>query len=238
MNKTESRSYNCKDEELPVICMNALVYLKRDFADFAAFSPIFDEHYLERFEQKINLVDELVFPKIETEELKKITKRLYHTMDSLLEPIDKVKGYLLLTKDTIGLSAKDFGLTLLVRKITSRDSEGVRQNLLLVLSFLKKYREQLIAVGLSESIIEQFSAALHSITDDNQLQFDITTKRKAIVHTNLSVLNDLYHQLIDILNIGKSLYNHTNPSKAKEYVFNTLLKGVRNHRNEGLKKKS
>jgi hypothetical protein len=202
--------------------------LRRDIADFSAFSPIFDEQYLIRFDQKINLVDELVSPKIETDELKKITKRLYSTMDSLLDPIANIRGYLRLAKDSVEVSAKDFGLTLLSQKIASRDSEGVRQNLLIVVSFLKKYREQLIVVGFNEAVIEQFGVAVSSITEDNHLQFDIVNKRKAIVQKNLVVLNDLYKQLSDLLSIGKSLYKNTNPAKAKEYVFSSLMKSVRN----------
>ena len=128
MSTLEQRSYKCKDEELSVVCRNALVYIKRDLADFAGFSPIFNDDYLNRFDAKINLVDELVLPKTETVELKKITKRLYQTMDDLLEPVGKIRGYLLLTKKTIDVSAKDFGLTLLSQKIVARDAEGVRQN--------------------------------------------------------------------------------------------------------------
>jgi hypothetical protein len=201
--------------------------LKRDFADFAAFSPVFNQDYLNSFDAKIDLVDELVSPKTETDELKKITKRLYQTMDSLIDPIANIRGYLRLTKDSVGMSAKDFGLTVLTQKIAARDAEGVRQNLLLVGSFLKKYREPLMAVGFNDAIIEQFTTAIASITEDNKLQFEIVSKRKAIVQKNRKMLNDLYQQLTDLLSIGKSLYKKTDPAKAKEYVFQSLMKSVR-----------
>jgi hypothetical protein len=149
-------------------------------------------------------------------------------MDDLLDPIAKVRGYLHLAKDTIGISAKDFGLTLLTQKILARDAEGVRKNLLLVVSSLNRYKEQFNAVGLNDAIIEKFSAAVTSITNDNSLQFEIVNKRKAIVQTNLKTLNDLYKQLTDLLNVGKSLYKKTNPAKANEYSFNSLRKSVRN----------
>jgi hypothetical protein len=228
MKKIETRNYNCKDEELPVICRNALVYLKRDIIDFSTFSPVFNGNYLNVFETKIDSIDELVSPKIETDEVKKITRRLYHTMDGLSDPIAKIRGYLRLAKASVEVSAKDFGLTVLSQKIAARDAEGVRQNLLLVVAFLKKYKEPLNAVGLNDSIIEQLEAAVSSVTNDNRLQFDITDKRKAIVQSNVEKLNDLYKQVIDILSIGKSLYKTTDPSKYKEYSFNALLKSVRN----------
>jgi hypothetical protein len=222
-----TRNYNCKDEELPVICRNILSCLRRDFNDFNDFSPVFHTRYMDDFEAKINMVDELVSPKIETEELKKITKRLYQTMDDLLDPITKIRGYLILAKKSVEVSAKDFGLTALSQKIAGRDAEGVRQNLLLVNAFIEKYREQLRVVGLNDVIVEQLKSAISSITDDNYKQFDIVNKRKAIVQTNLEVLNDMYAQLMNVLNIGRTLYKNTNPLKSKEYSFNALRKSVR-----------
>ena len=227
MSTLEQRSYRCKDEELSVVCRNALICIKRDLADFTAFSPIFNEDYLSRFDEKINLVDELVSPKTETVELKKITKRLYQTIDGLLEPAGKIRGYLLLTKKSINISAKDFGLTSLRLKIVTKDAEGVRQNLLLVISSLKKYQEPLTAAGLSEELIGQLESAVTSITDDNRQQFEIVSKRKSIVQKNLKVLNELYEQLTEILNVGKLLYKSNNSMKAQEYTFNSLMKSVR-----------
>jgi hypothetical protein len=198
METSGTRNYKCKDEELPVIGRNAMSCLKRDLADFTAFSPVFNTDYVNLFTAKINKVDELVSPKTETNELKQITKRLYQTIDSLLDPIAKIRGYLNLAK-----------------------------NLLLVISNLKKYREPLTVVGLNDSIIEQLNAAVTSITDDNQQQFNIVGKRKTIVQANVNVMNDLYAQLIEFLNIGKTLYAKTNPLKSKEYTFNSLKKSVR-----------
>jgi hypothetical protein len=228
MKTLRMRNYNCKDEELSVICRYALSYLQRDLADFAAFSPVFNESYVENFAEKINLIDELVSPKLETDELKKITARLYNTMDSLVDSVNKIRAYLRLAKGSVGVSAKNFGLTLLTQKISARDAEGVHQNLLVVVSYLKKYEDALAAAGLDMAIIEQLSNAGSSITDDNQLQFDIVSRRKATVQKNLAVLNNLYNQLTDLLSIGKSLYKTADPQKSKEYVFNSLKKSVRN----------
>lgn len=227
MNTSEVRKYNCKDEELSVICRYALSRFKRDLVDFKTFSPLFNEEYAEDFNGKINLVDELVLPKIETDELKKITQRLYKNMDGLLEPVAKIRGYIRLAKDTVGVSAKDFGLNSLSRKISSRDAEGVRQNLLIVNEYIKKYQAPLMAVGLSNEIIEQLTTTVTSITNDNQLQFDILSQRKAIVQKNMKVLNELYEQLADLLNIGRALYKNSDPAKSKEYTFSSLMKSVR-----------
>jgi hypothetical protein len=227
MTTTKERNYNCKDEELTVICRYSLTSFRRDVNDFYAFSPIFNQEYENNFNRKIEQVEELVSPKMETEELKKITQRLYTTMGGLREPVIKVQSYLRLTKDTTGISAKDFGLSLLTQKINSKDAEGVHQNLLLVNSHIQKYWDQLKAVGFPDSLVEEFKSAVVLIRDDNQRQYEIVTKRKEIVQNNRKLLNDLYGQLTEILNVGKALYKHTNSEKAKEYTFSSLMKSVR-----------
>jgi hypothetical protein len=148
-------------------------------------------------------------------------------MDNLTDPVIKTRSYLNLTKTSIGMSAKDFGLSLLSQKINSRDAEGVHQNLLLVNSHIQKYWDQLKAVGFSDSLAEQFKNAVVSIREDNQLQYDIVTKRKAIVQNNRNLLNELYGQLTEILNVGKALYKKTDTVKVKEYTFTSLVKSVR-----------
>jgi hypothetical protein len=227
MEVKKSRTYNCKNEELPPICRIAHSILIRDLSEFSAYSPVFNQEYVNAFGDKINSVDELVTPKIETDELKKITKRLYKTIDDLIDPITKIRGYLTLTKNTVGLSAKDFGLTVLRRKIDSKDVEGVHQNLLVVNAFLNKYREPLTNVGLSNDIIELLNAAIVPVAEDNKRQFEIVSNRKAIVLQNQNVLNDLYSQLSEILNIGKSLFRGKDALKVNEYTFSTLIKSVR-----------
>jgi hypothetical protein len=227
MTTTESRNYNCKDEELPMICRFTLSDIRRDFEDFANFSPLFNTVYVDEFSRKIDIAEELVSPKMETEEVKKITAHLYGTMNNLVDPLAKLRIYLQLGKDTIGISAKDFGLSLLSRKINFKDAEGVHQNLLFVNAHIQKYWNQLKAVGFPDAIAEQFKNAVISVREDNENQFSIISKRKAIVQNNLKSLNELYAQLMEILNTGKALYKYTNPTKAKEYMFNSLLKNVR-----------
>jgi hypothetical protein len=226
MTTSKERSYNCKDEELTVICRNAFGSFSRDKKDFFNFSSIFNEDYANNFYIQIGLAEELVSPIMETEELKKITQNLYQTMGNVGTSAAKTRTYLQLAKDTIGVSPKDFGLSPLSQKINNRDAEGVLKNLVLVNSHIQKYGEQLKAVGFPDSLADELKNAAASIQKDNQRQYEIFTKRKAIVQSNRKSLNELYGQLIEILNVGKTLYK-TDPVKVKEYTYNSLLKSVR-----------
>ena len=147
MTTTKQRSYNCKDEELPVICKFAVFSLKRDLADFKAFSPKFNDVYVTGFETKIASVSEVVMPGSETLELKNITARLYATMDGLVDPINRISGYLKLAQPGLKITATDFGLTQLRKGIYAKNAEGVINNLRTVSNNLTKNASLLGCTG-------------------------------------------------------------------------------------------
>jgi hypothetical protein len=222
-----SRSYNCKDEELPVLCRFVLSGLKRDLADFTAFSPKFSETYCTNFETKIIAIEDLVSPKSETAEKKKITDRLLASMNSLLDPINRLSGYLDMAGDTIQISKVDFGLTDLRKGINTRDPEKVINRLKEVIQNIAKYKDPLVAQGLTDRMIDSLNTSYISISNDRQTQYSILTNRKAMVQSHIGMLNDLFAQMQEILNIGKILYKQTDAVKKQEYIFSELKKKVR-----------
>ena len=228
-----SRIFNCKNEEVPVIGNYLLFALKRDLVDFStSFPKIFTADYVVGFERKIADVNNLLNPQTETVELKNTTTRLYSTMDSLIEPVDIVAGYIKFTKGALPISVKDFGLTALKQKLHSRDSEGFLKNLQTVTTNLETYRSQLSEQGFDQSLIPRFSDALVSINADNLHQFEIVNKRKTVVENNLGLINDLYKTIMEVCNVGKAIYKGKNDLKVKDYTFNELKKSVRNRRVE------
>ncbi|MDR2680885.1 MAG: hypothetical protein LBC47_08775 [Tannerella sp.] len=227
MNMNQTRNYNCKNEELPVICGYAAFTLRRDLKDFQNYSPKFSEDYAAGFEVKITAATELVNPKTETAESKAITARMYATADGLIDSLNRLEGYLKLAKAQIPVSAADFGIPVLRKKINRRDTEGVLQNLRLVTSNVYKYNQPLTVAGLNDSLMAHLENAAASIAADNIAQYEILTRRIELVKNNVYVLNDLYAQLTEICEIGKILYKQKAPEKVKEYTFNYLLKKVR-----------
>ena len=169
----------------------------------------------------------MVSPKAETEEMKRITKVLHGQIESLLEPINKLRGYLKITRTTIGMSDKDFGISALGKRIHAIDAEGVRQNLIFLNKNVQTYKTQLLAVGMSEESIDFLALSVDSITELNQQQFEIHSLRKLTVSENIGKLNELYGNLMEFLNIGRVIYKTVDLVKAKEYTFENLKKNVR-----------
>jgi roadblock/LC7 domain-containing protein len=224
---TGARNYNCKDEELPIIGNKVLFSFKRDEADFISYSPKFDNGYATALEGKIQTVFDLVEPKSETVELKNITDGIYTAMDELIDPINRVTGYITLGKLDKIISLADWGLTQLRKNIKSRDGEGVIKNLHTVNLNLVKFKTELEAQGLNAELAAKFSTAYTTIVDGKQKQYEIVSNRKLMVQNNLSVCNDLFEQLTEIMTIGKILYKATDAVKLQEYTFSELIKTVR-----------
>lgn len=222
------RTYGCKDEELPVICNYVVFSLKRDIADFMVFSPKFNDAFITSFETKIASVSEVIISKTETLNLKNLTIRLYATMDGLIDPINRIGGYLKLAQPGINISSADFGLTLLRKGINSKNAEGVVKSLHIVVANLIKYASILSEQGLTAELSNRFSTAAISIVADNQQQYEITSNRKNIVQNNVNLFNGLNEQLLYILRVGKILYKATDAVKTQEYSFTALKKKVNN----------
>ncbi|MDR2475220.1 MAG: hypothetical protein LBD45_05115 [Bacteroidales bacterium] len=227
MNTEQMRNFNCKDEELPVICEYVAITLGRDLSDFTAFSPKFNQIYLNSFKEKIVVVTGLVNPKTETAKIKSITAQMYATADGLTDSLNRLEAYLKLAKDQIPVSANDFGISPLRKDLNRKNMEGALLNLHLVSSNIEKYRPQLEAEGMTDNLVATFDNATESIASDNRDQYEILTQRIELVRNNISKLNDLYGQMAEICEIGKTLFKKTAPEKAKEYTFTYLLKKVR-----------
>jgi len=227
MSTTTPRNFNCKDEELPVVCGFLAISLNRDLNDFVAFSPQFLSGYVDGFKAKIDAVDELVQPKSETIELKMLNERIYATLDSLITPINYIEGYLNLAGKTVPITAADFGLTSLRKSARSRDVESVLKLLRTVEGNLAKYKTELEAKGLTEALVLKFAEAGTFLADDRNKKYELVSKRMALVQNNLGMLNDLYDQLVEICKIGKILYKQTDKAKLNDYTFSYLMKQVR-----------
>ena len=222
-----NRNYNCKDAELPVICRFSAISLRRDLADFTTYSLKLGEAYLAVYESKIATAEDLVSPKSETAEMKKITDRINSEMNELLDHSKHLGGYLEMAGSSIGHSATDFGLTELRKGINKGDPEKVLGELNDVNKKVATYKTQLAEQGLTEELQTKLVNIYASLNADRQTQYQMLFNRKALVQSNLGILNDLNSQLTEVLRIGKILYQGKDAVKQQEYTFNEIKKRVR-----------
>lgn len=227
MSTNTPRSYNCKDEELPVICRYSVINLKRDLPDFTTYSPKFNDEFVTVYEAMIADAEELVAPEAETVEMKKITNRILSSMTDLLGHVNHLGGYIDMANGSINLSTADFGLSDLRKGINERDPEKVIDRLKDVNQKVVKYKTSLVEQGFTDALQEKMVNTYASLNADRQTQYQTFSNRQALVQSNLGLLNGLYDQLKMVLKTGKILFDRTDPLKVKEYTFSELKKRVR-----------
>jgi len=222
-----NRSFDCKDEELPVVCRFGAISLERDLNDFTAYSPMLDATHLATFKTRIEVVQELILPKSETVELKVITGRIYQTLDDLISPINHLEGYLKLAGNQVPISSADFGLVQLRKSVRGRDVENVLKQLHTVGENINRYKTALMAKGLTESLIAKFTEVSKPLAADKERKYTLASNRAAIVQNNRGLLNELGDQLAEICKVGKILYGQTDQAKLKDYTFAQMMKQVK-----------
>lgn len=222
---TETKIFNCKNEELPVIGRFVLSNLKIDLPAFTAFSPEINQEYVAEFEAHTVRAENLVSTKSKMTEVKASTMRLYSTMESITDPLNRLAGYINMAKLPITLTA--FGITGARRKITSKDAEGLMHQLQAVSTNIEKNKEILLKKGLTEEAAKFFIDVRTQIAADNLLQYEVVENRKQLVQQNKQVLNELYKKIAEVCNIGKILFKNVDAVKLKQYTFSQLIKRVR-----------
>ena len=222
------RLFSCKSEELLPLSKFTLFSLKRDIAEFSAFSTTFNDEYVTQTEAMINNVENLLEPQAEVLALNLIAK----TMDAQLKEcrlwMQRMEGYLKLLKNVPQITAAGFGITALRRSIDNSDFEGVIAGMKILVTNVQNQLTPLLDSGMPDTVLPALQELLTSLAGNRQKQFEIRSKRTALIQDNMNMLNELYLRMTEIYSIGKVLYRTTDPAKYAEYTFSKLLKKVRN----------
>ena len=225
---TNNRLFSCKYEELLPVSKFTVFSLKRDIAEFTAFSTQFSDEYVTQTEAMINTVENLLEPKAETLALSMTAQTMEQQLSELNKQLNFIDGYLKLLKTMPGMTAKAFGLTDLRKSIRKLDYEGVLKGLKILMSNVQNHLTALQGKGMPATLPQTLQELHDGIAQNRQKQFEIKSNRAGIVQNNLKTLNELYMRMTEIYNIGKVLYKNTDPAKYADYTFTKLLKKVRN----------
>lgn len=224
---TENRLFNCKNEELPVVCGFTANSLERDLSAFSSFSPVFTPQYLEGYKDNILAVQEVIAPKSETVALKLINEHTYALCDALAEPINQLEGYIKLAGSSVPMSVADFGIIKLRKSARAYEVESMLPLLLTIDSNIGKYNEELTAKGLTVALRSKFMETRTALAEDKNKKYALISSRAALVQNNMGMFNALYTQMVEICDIGKILFKKNDKAKLKDYTFAHLMKQVR-----------
>lgn len=220
-------AFNCRLEEIPVLCRYVLNYFERDQAEFIAYSPLYNATYKSDFELRLAAVDDLVTPYTVTGEMKKITVRIDGHYANLRTELNKLEKYAKLAGNGLTVHPDDLGFKLIRDQVQSRNDEGVIRLLKELLRNLKVNAEVLAPVGLTPAMLTDLEAFIKTFTADSMAQTTKLKDRTELTRENVKEINALYAIVTDVLETGKVIFKAKDKAKVRDYTFTDLLKLVR-----------
>ncbi len=228
MNKV---SFNFKAEELEHIGEFVRTSFINDQQDFVDFSPRYDNTFLDDFDQKMRMLKECTSPVILTKKLAKTTTSLYNTLDNVADFLGDLGRYIEMAGSIIPLSIKDLDIPVLRKKCRNRDAEGVVKGLNTVKQLITPHLSALENEGFTSEKQTQIDTFISDINSDNKQQNELLNQRSYLVDSNITLLNDFWKMVQDLLKSGKVIYKK-NPVKKKEYTKSDILKRLRHTESE------
>lgn len=224
-----SLKINCRIEELPVLGGFLLSSMEENLADFTAFSPAYDAAYITASRTEMSIIEGLINPKKLNAELKVITARMYGSVSQLRGKIDYLEGYI--NRATgLTVAAKDFGISVLRKKVNNGDVEGLLAAFAYVESHVDDNMAALTAVGYTAGQHTALKDLIDSVKADNIAQNDKMNERNNLVIANYGKLNVFWNRIVDISDAGKRIYKTVAPNKVDDFTMSKLKERVRQER--------
>ncbi|HBG41060.1 MAG TPA: hypothetical protein DDZ96_11170 [Porphyromonadaceae bacterium] len=229
------KEFPCKVEELPIIGGYAITSVRRDLADFTAYSDQFSEESLVVLETKRNGCANAVSTDTLNREMKSITKTLDRKIRELRKPLNRLEGYARFAATE--LNGDDLGLGDLRTEIGNGNTEGVVKKGHELSANINLHLEVLQSQGLKPELVATIKDTVEEIETLNNAQESIRSKRGLNTQENLLTCNDFWHDLNKYLIAGRAIYKGVDPARLKDYTMSYLIKRVNSERKEADKKK-
>jgi hypothetical protein len=220
------KKFQCKIEDVPVLGEFLLSSLRKDLKDFSSFSSMFTPEYLVKIEGKISDCKELTSSSTISKELKSVTKQLTDKSKGMRVKLNVVEGYLKLGKSDLDIAVEDFGLKSVRNNISRSNIEGLILNIQTLLVSVKRNQSVLETKGFKPSIISDIETQINEINVLNTKQNDLISNRNRLTKQNISLFNDLWENLLPIVETAKALYRSVDEVKLKDYTIAQLVKRI------------
>jgi translation elongation factor EF-1beta len=217
----------CRIEEIPFLAEFTRDYFVRDRADFTAFSDVFSDKYLQKFDTQIKMVKERMAPALLTAEMKTITNRIRSQYITLRSIVNKVERYTVMAKGTMDTKPANFGFKNLRKKLRLKDDEAVVKKLRELLQHIDKNYEALEVNGLSKAYRQEIEEAINAFEADIIAQTRKIDEREKVVKQNARQFDTLWSMMTEIMGTGKVIYKTKDKARVKDYTYSEMIKKVR-----------
>jgi len=222
------RRFTCRIEELHPLAGFLRVSYVRDGTDFRGHSPVYNGQFLIDYDAKMSAVDTLLNPGGILGALKTITIRLYSTMESMRDHLNKVENFISLCRqEDLTLDKNSFGISEVRNEITQGDAEGYDGKMRIFLDNVQANFTALEVKGLTQTRMDDMTTNKASVKEDNKKQNEKLDAVEILAQSNLVPLNDLWDSMVQIMKTGKALYKESDEVRTEDYTMTKLVERIR-----------
>lgn len=227
----ETKKFNCKMQDIPVILGFVLASFERDKSDFINYSPMFADSFAADTRIKQSECYEIVKAGDVLKLQKAKKSQIDVTVDKFRVSLNKTEGYLKLAVNDLDIKLEDFGVKSTRSALSKSDLEkAISEGRSLVMN-LKRNTAKLIAKGLKQEGIDELASIITELETLNEEHNTLKNSRSRAAGDNYALLNETWDIINTILSAGRAIYKGTDPIKLKEYTLSNLQKRVYNVNN-------
>lgn len=220
------RLFSFKIEELVVIAAVILASVRKDIADFAAFSSVFTVEFLDAIAAKIEACKNLIAVSSIAKELKLKTKEVDEKSAAFRTKLNALEAYFKFAADQLDIQVSDVGIKSVRLNISSGNTEGVVSGLRMVLANVKRNKAALEAKGMKPEFLTAFEAEINGIEELNNKQVLLKNEMSRHADVNMDIYNELWNDICVITDGAKAIYRGVDDVKLKDYNISLLRKRI------------
>lgn len=222
------RKFTCRIEELHPLAGFLRESYVRDETDFANHSPVYNAQFLISYDAKMTAVEVLIFPGGILGQLKVITRRLYATMETMRDHLNKVENYISLCRqEDLTIDKNSFGISELRIEISQGDAEGFDGKMRIFLDNVDANFAALQTKGLTQARVNEMETIKANVKADNTEQNTKLDAVEILAQANLGPLNELWDMMLQIMKTGKAVYKESDEARTEDYTMTKLIERIR-----------
>lgn len=224
----ESKKFNCKMQDIPVIAGFLLASMERDKADFISYSPMFADPFMADTRIKQAECYEIV-KAADVLKLQKVVKTQIETAGTQLRvQLNKCEGYLKMAESQLDIKVDDFGLKSIRNALSKSDMEKTISEGRTLVTNLKRNAAALSEKGLKQAGIDEMATLITEIDTLNERHNALKNDRSRAAGDNYAMLNDMWDTIGTIVAAGRAMYKGVDAIKLREYTMTNLQGRVYN----------
>lgn len=222
----ETKKFNCKMEEVPVIGGFILESLESNITDFQDFASDYTQEKITAIRTKRNFCLELEKSNSVTQQLKSTTSTLLEKEQNLRPSLNMLEGYVKRAANELDIAPTGFGIATVRTAISKGNDEGVISGMKNVLQNVTRNRAVLVSKGLKPEFLTELSTTVTEIDTLNNLQNSLINKQIATTSANVKDYNELWDMITKVCEDARAIYKGVDEVKLKQFTISSLIKRV------------